>query len=326
MPFLSRRTLAAASLAVLCLPLASQAQSNYPNQPIKVIVPFPPGGGTDIVARLVTDGIRSSANWNFVIDNKAGAGGNIGIEAVAKSKPDGYTLGLGQTSNLAINPTLYPKVPFDAQKDFVPIAVIASQPVVLVVKADSPYKTLADLVAAAKAKPGQITMASAGNGTVGHLTGEVFAKQAGFQPVHVPYKGAGPAATDLLGGQVAYYFATPPAVIGFIKAGKLRALAVSSSKRLPVLPDVPTVAESGYKGFETSDWKMLVAPKGTPAEVVAKLSGEVQKALGKPETLSRLLSEGSLPGSGSPQQAAQLLQSEQQRWAAVVRGANVKVD
>lgn len=326
MNFPSRRAFAVAALAVAGLPLASLADSGYPTQPVKLIVPFPPGGGTDIVARLITESIRTSTGWNFVIDNKAGAGGNIGIEAVAKSKPDGYTLGMAQTSNLAINPSLYAKVPFDAQKDFVPIAVIASQPVVLVVKADSPYKTLADLVAAAKSKPGQITMASAGNGTVGHLTGEVFARQAGFQPVHVPYKGAGPAATDLLGGQVAYYFATPPAVIGFVKAGKLRALAVSSSKRLPVLPDTPTIAESGYKSFETSDWKMLVAPKGTPAEIVGKLSAEVQKALGKPETLSRLISEGSLPGNGSPQQAAQLLKSEQQRWAKVVRDANVKVD
>jgi tripartite-type tricarboxylate transporter receptor subunit TctC len=217
-------------------------------------------------------------------------------------------------------------MPYDARKDFVPVAVVATQPVVLVVKADAPYRTLADFVAAAKAKPGQMTLASAGSGTVGHLTGELFAKQAGYQHVHVPYKGAGPAATDLLGGQVSYYFATPQAVVSFVKAGKLRALAVSSAKRLPILPDTPTIAESGYKGFETSDWKMLVAPAGTPADIVNRLNTEVQKALGKPETISRLLAEGSLPGTGTPQQAAQLLQREQQRWAQVVRDAKVKVD
>jgi tripartite-type tricarboxylate transporter receptor subunit TctC len=316
---------ACAAAPLPLLPLIARADS-YGSEPIKLIVPFPPGGGTDTVARLIADKMRVATGWNFVVDNKAGAGGNIGMDFVAKSKPDGLTLGMGQTANLAINPSLYPKMPYDASKDFAPIAVIASQPVVLVVRADAPYKTLADLVAAAKAKPGQLTMASAGSGTVGHLTGELFARQAGFQHVHVPYKGAGPAATDLLGGQVTYYFATPQAVAGFIKAGKLRALAVSSSKRLPILPDTPTVAESGYKGFETTDWKMLVAPAGTPTDVINRLNSEVQKALGKPETLSLLLAEGSLPGSGSPQQAAQLLKSEQQRWAKVVREAKVKVD
>lgn len=322
----SRRAALCALAACAAVPLASLAQAPYGSDSIKLIVPFPPGGGTDTLSRLIIDKIRVATSWNFVVDNKAGAGGNIGLDAVAKAKGDGYTLGMGQTANLAINPSLYPKMPYDALKDFAPIAVVASQPVVLVVRADAPYKTLAELVAAAKAKPGQLTMASAGNGTVGHLTGELFARQAGFQHVHVPYKGAGPAATDLLGGQVTYYFATPQAVAGFVKAGKLRALAVSSGKRLPILPDTPTIAESGYKGFETSDWKMLVAPAGTPVDIVNRLNAEVQKALAKPETMSQLLAEGSLPGGGSPQQAAQRLRSEQQRWAAVVHQANVKVD
>lgn len=322
----SRRAVLAALTAFVVIPVAAQAQSAYPAQPIKLIVPFPPGGGTDTVARLITERLQTGNGWTIVVDNKAGAGGNIGMDAVAKSKADGYTIGMGQTANLAINPTLYPKMPYDARKDFVPVAIVASQPVVLVVRADSPYKDLADFVAAAKAKPGQLTLASAGNGTVGHLTGELFATQAGYQHVHVPYKGAGPAATDLLGGQVSYYFATPQAVVSFVKAGKMRALAVSSGKRLPILPDTPTIAESGYKGFETTDWKMLVAPAGTPADVVGKLNAEVMKALGKPETLSKLLAEGSLPGAGTPQQAAQLLRTEQQRWAQVVREAKVKVD
>ena len=323
---LSRRPVLAALLASVVAPLAVQAQGDYPSMPIRMVVPFPPGGGTDNVARLITERVQADTHWNFVIDNRAGAGGNIGLDAVAKSKGDGYTLGLGQTANLAINPSLYPKMPYDALKDLVPVAVVATQPVVLVVKAESPYHSLSDLVQAAKAKPRQVSMASAGNGTVGHLTGELFAKQAGFQHVHVPYKGAGPATTDLLGGQVDYYFGTPQAVVPFLKAGRLRALGVSSAKRLPILPDTPTIGEAGYKGFETGDWKMLVAPAGTPAAIVNRLHEEVQKALGQPQTIARLLSEGSLPGTGTPQQAAQLLRTEQQRWAHVVREAQDKVD
>jgi tripartite-type tricarboxylate transporter receptor subunit TctC len=318
-----RFTSATLLCAVAC---AAHAQGAYPSQPIKVVVPFPPGGGTDVVTRLLVEKVRASTGWTLVVDNKAGAGGNIGLDAVAKSKADGYTVGVGQTANLAINPSLYPKMPYDAAKDFVPVALVAGQPVVLVVNAASGYKTMADLVAAARQKPSTLTMASAGNGTVGHLTGEIFAKQAAIKINHIPYKGAGPAATDLLGGQVDFYFATPQTVVPFVKAGKLRALAVSSSKRLPALPEVPTIAESGYKGFDTSDWKMVVAPAGTPADVVKRLHDEVEKAMSKPETLAQLLAEGSVPMSGSVQQAAQYLKAEQQRWGTVVREANVKLD
>ena len=304
----------------------SQAQSGYPSQPIKGIVPFPPAGGTDVVARLVVEKVRAATGWTFIVDNKAGAGGNIGMDAVAKSKADGHTLGMGQTANLAINPSLHSKMPYDATKAFVPVALVAAQPVVLVVNPSSPFKTVADLVAAAKAKPSTVTMASAGNGTVGHLTGEIFSKQAGIKVNHIPYKGAGPAATDLLGGTVDFYFATPQAVVSFVKNGKLRALAVSSAKRLPVLPDVPTVAEGGFKGFDTTDWKLLVAPAGTPADIVNRLNAEVEKAMSKPETAAQLLAEGSMPLGGSAQQAAQYLKAEQQRWSAVVRESSVKLD
>ena len=326
-----RATLAIAAIGTIAastlLPLsAARAESPYPAEPIKMLVPFPPGGGTDIVTRLVVDRMREDTQWTFVVDNKAGAGGNIGLDAVAKSKPDGYTIGMGQTANLAINPALYPKMPYDPTKAFVPVALVAGQPVVLVVGPSAKFKTLAELVAAAKAKPGTLTMASAGNGTVGHLTGELFSRQAGIAATHVPYKGAGPAATDLLGGQVDYYFATPQTVIGFIKAGKLRALAVSSPQRLPVLPDVPTVAESGYKGFDTSDWKMIVAPAGTPPAVVQRLNAQVEKALGKAATIGRLQAEGSVPMWASPQQTAQFLKNEQKRWGDLVRSAHVKLD
>lgn len=312
------------ALAFACT--AALAQSSYPGQAIKVVVPFPPGGGTDIVTRVLLEKIRASTNWTMVVDNKPGAGGNIGMDAVAKAAPDGYTIGMGQTANLAINPGLYSKMPYDAGKAFVPVATVASQPVVLVVNGESKFKTLADLVTAAKAQPESLTMASAGNGTVGHLTGEIFTRQAGIQTRHIPYKGAAPAATDLLGGQVDYYFATPQAVISFIKAGKLRALAVSSAKRLPVLPDVPTVAESGYQGFDTSDWKMLVAPVGTPPDVLAKLQAEVAKALARPDTNETLQAEGSLAMVTTPQEAASFLKREQDRWGDVVRTGKVKLD
>ncbi|BEP95329.1 tripartite tricarboxylate transporter substrate binding protein [Acidovorax sp. A79] len=303
--------------------VVAQAQSAYPSQSIKVIVPFPPGGGTDAVTRMVLDKIRAGTGWTLIVENKAGAGGNIGMDAVAKAAPDGYTLGMGQTANLAINPSLYAKMPYDAAKAFAPIATIAGQAVVLVVKADSHYKTLKDLVNAAKIKPDSLTMASAGNGTVGHLTGEVFTKQVGIITRHIPYKGAGPATTDLLGGQVDYYFATPQTVISFVKAGKLRALAVSSAKRMPALPDVPTVAESGFAGFDTSDWKMLVAPAGTPPAIVSRLQAEVAKALSLPDTVATLIAEGSAPVGGTSQEAAALLKAEQQR---VVRTRNIKLD
>ena len=325
MPLITRRATLQAVLACVAAPLAS-AQTRYGSEAIRLVVPFPPGGGTDTVARLIADKLRIASGWNFVIDNKAGAGGNIGMDAVAKATADGYTLGMGQTSNLAINPALHAKMPYDARRDFTPIAVAATQPMVLVVRSDAPYETLADLVRAAKQKPGELTMASAGTGTVGHLTGELFAREAGFRHVHVPYKGAAPATADLLGGQVGYYYGTPQAVAGFLKAGKLRALAVSSGTRLPILPNTPTIAESGYQGFETSDWKMLVAPAGTPGAVVRLVNEQVMKVLGKPETISQLLAEGSLPGSGGPQQAAQLLAREQQRWAAVIKASGIKAD
>lgn len=312
-------------IAALSLAAAGALAEAYPDKPVRVVVTTVPGP-LDAFARAVLTQMGKRLKQPFVVDNKAGAGGNIGMDAVAKSKPDGYTLGVGQTANLAINPSLYSKMPYAAAKDFVPVSLLAGQPVVLVVNAASPYKTVADLVAAAKAHPSKLSMASAGNGTVGHLTGEIFAMQTGIRITHVPYKGASPAAIDLVGGQVDFYFATPQAVIAFVKSGKLRALAVSSSRRLPVLPDVPTVAEGGLKGFETTDWKMLVAPAGTPADIVRRLNAEVEKAMSKPETAAQLLSEGSIPMGGPTQQVAQFLKAEQQRWSAVVRESHVKLD
>jgi tripartite-type tricarboxylate transporter receptor subunit TctC len=320
-PFALASLLAASFIA----PSVSVAQT-FPSQPIRLVVPYPPAGATDVLARLVADKVTAGTGWTFVVDNKPGAGGNIGMDAVAKAKADGLTLGVGQTSNLAINPTLYGKMPYDAAKDFTPIAFIAQQPVVVVVRAESPYKTLADLVKASQAKDGGLTMASAANGTVGHLAGELLGRRAKFKFTHVPYKGAAPALSDLMGGQTDFMLPTPQAALPLIQGGKLRALAVTSARRLPVLPTVPTVAESGYAGFEAVDWKVLVGPAKLPADVTRRVHDEVEKALGKPDTIARLIAEGSTPMSGTSEQLAAFLKTESARWGGVVRDAAVKLD
>ncbi|MEM5432962.1 tripartite tricarboxylate transporter substrate binding protein [Cupriavidus oxalaticus] len=320
------RTVACCALPALLAAGAGVAHASdaYPAQPVRLIVPFPPAGGTDVLSRLVFNKIGMATKWNVVVENRAGAGGNIGMDGVAKARPDGYTLGMGQTANLAINPSLYPKMPYNALKDFAPVALVATQPVVLIVRNDAPYKTVADLVAAAKAK--QLSMASAGTGTVGHLTGEMFARRAGIRMLHVPYKGASPALTDLMGGQTDFYFATPPIAMPMIKAGKIRALAVTSAKRLPLLSAVPTVAESGYAGFQAEDWKALVAPAGTPPEVVARLNAEVNKALAQADTVSKLREEGSEPRGGTAKELGAFIQSENTRWGEIVRQSGARVE
>src|SRR6266849_6929208 len=234
----------------------------YPAKPIRLIVPFPPGGGTDIAARTIANKLSDSVKWTFVVENKPGAGGNLGVEQAVKSPADGYTLVIGQTSNLAINPTLYAKLPYDPLRDLSPVALVVSAPVVFVVAANSRYASLGDLLAAAKTDPGGVTFASPGNGTVSHLAGELLQRAAGVKLTHVPYKGASQALTDTLGGQVQSFMSSAPSQI---KGGRLRAIAVTSAKRSPELPDTPTIAESGYQGFEASTWYGLLAPAGTPA-------------------------------------------------------------
>lgn len=308
----------------LCAAVAS-ADTAFPSQPVKVIVPFPPAGGTDVLTRVVANEVTSrDKTWTFIIDNKPGAGGNIGLDAVAKAKKDGYTVGTGQTANLAINPSLYAKVPFDALKDFAPVVLLASQPLVLVVRADSAIKTLADLKAQAQSK--QLVMASAGAGTVGHVGGEMFARRAGIKLMHVPYKGAGPAMTDLLGGQTDIFFATPPTVLSMLKAGKLRAVAVTSLKRIDVLTSVPTVAESGYAGFVAEDWKAVVAPVGTPPEAIAKLNQAMNASLARPDVIARLKDEGSVARGGTPAELGAFMKTEHDRWGTAVRESGAKLD
>lgn len=325
----SRRNLLTTAALAALLPLAAQAQdatSAWPDKPIRFVVPYTPGGGTDAVTRHIAEKITLDTKWAFIVDNKPGGGGNIGLDMVAKSRPDGYTLGMGQTANLAINPAALAKMPFDPVKDLIPVALVAEVPTVLVVRADSPWTSLADMVKAAKSRPGQVTQALAGTGTVGHLAGEMLAKKAGFKVLNVPYKGAAPAITDLLGGQTDYMFATPQAVLGMLAGGKLRALAITSAKRVAVLPKVPTVAEQGYKGFEAVDWKVIVAPAGTPADIVKRLNAATAKALTQPALLAKLAEEGSSPMSGSPEDAARYLKAEQAEWGALIREAGIKFE
>lgn len=320
---LARRLLAAALLALVAT--AAMAQT-YPVKPIRLVVPFPPGGGTDIFARVIANKLTETLKWVVVVDNKPGAGGNIGVDFAAKAPPDGYTVVLGQTSNLAINPTLYANLPYDPLKDLIPVVGIASAPVVLVVAANSPYKSLNDIVLAAKARPGFLTFASPGNGTVSHLAGERLQRVAGIKFSHVPYKGSSQAVADVISGNVELFMASVPSAIAQLNGGKLRAIAVTSKKRVAELPRVPTVAESGYLDFEASTWYGLLVPSGTPSAIVERLNGEVNHVLEIPEVRAHIAAEGAESLGGSPEQFASLLRSEHAIWGRVVRESGAKVD
>ncbi|MCK6403589.1 MAG: tripartite tricarboxylate transporter substrate binding protein [Sphaerotilus natans subsp. sulfidivorans] len=314
-------------LALAASTLASSAFAQaWPAKPIRLVVPFPPGGGTDTIAREVSQRVAAATGWTFVIDNRSGAGGNLGVDAVAKSAPDGHTLVLGQTSNLAINPTLYARMPYDPQKDLAPVVVLAQSALVMVTGMGTPHKSVADVVAAAKARPGQLNFASPGNGTVAHLTSELFQKAAGIDTQHVPYKGAAQALTDVISGNVDLYMASVPTLIGQIRNGKLRALAVTSARRVDDLPSVATINESGFKGFDAVTWFGLLAPAGTPRDVVARLNAEFNKALQNPELRRRLGDEGADAVGGTPEQFAALIRDEIPRWGRVVRESGARVD
>jgi tripartite-type tricarboxylate transporter receptor subunit TctC len=302
------------------------AQDGYPSKPIRLVVPFPPAGGTDVLSRAISQSIIANTKWTIVVDNKPGAGGNIGLDATAKAAPDGYTIAMGQTANLAVNPALYSSMPFDPLKDFAPVALISSQPLILVVNANSPYRSLKDLVDAAKASPGKINMASSSNGTIGHIGGEIFQRRAGIKMTHVPYKGAGAAVTDLMGGSVDCFFGNTQAVGGLVTAGRLRPLAVTSPQRLGNFPNVPTIAELGYPGFEAATWSGLVAPAGTPPAIVERLNAEANRALGTNEMKAKLYEDGSTPLGGTPQQFAEFIRKEHAKWGTAVREAGIKLD
>lgn len=319
----TRRLFLALIASTACTASFGQA---WPSKPIRLVVPFPAGGGTDIIAREVTQKITEATKWSFIVDNKPGSGGAIGLDNVAKSPADGYNLVLGQTSNLAINPSLYKKLPYDPIKDLVPISMVASAPMVLVVATDSPYKSIADVVSAAKAKPGTINFASSGNGTVGHLATELFQKEAGIKLVHVPYKGAAQGMTDVIGGQVQIYMGSVPTVIGHIKNGKMRALAVTSLKRVDDIPQTPTIAESGYKKFEAATWFGILGPAKLPKEMVVKLNAEINKALQSPELQKKLSDQGADVAGSTPDGFSILIRGEMSRWGRVVKESGATID
>ena len=323
----TRRIVLASAFALLAATSGSQAWAQaWPTKPIRIVVPFPPGGGTDTIARETSQRVAAATGWTFVIDNKPGAGGNIGADAVAKSPADGYTLVIGQTSNLAINPTLYARMPYDSQKDLAPIVLLANAPLVMVTGVGTPLKTLADAVQSAKARPGSLNFASPGNGTVAHLTSVMFQRAAGVQTQHIPYKGAAQALTDVISGTVELYMSSVPTLISQIRNGKLRALAVTSARRVDDLPNVPTINESGYQGFDAVTWFGLLAPAGTPRDVVTRISVEFNKALQNPELRKRLGDEGADPAGGTPEQFAALIKDEVPRWGKVVKESGARVD
>lgn len=318
--------LAMGLIASLPLMSAIAQTDNWPTKPVRAIVPFPAGGGTDIVARDVTQKIASATKWTFVIDNKPGSGGNLGIDAAAKAPADGYNLVIGQTSNLAINPSLYSKLPYDPVKDLTPIGLIGNAPLLLVVANNSPFKTLGDVISAAKAQPGFINYATSGNGTVAHLATELLQREAGIKLTHIPYKGASQGLTDVIGGQVQLYMSSVPTLLGHIKNGKLRALAVTAAKRTDDLPLVPTVAESGYKGFEAVTWFGLLGPAKLPAAVVTTTNAELNKALNSTDLRKKLEDQGLNVTPSSSEEFGKLIKADIAKWAPVVKDSGAKVD
>ena len=317
--------------AALALPTALFAQGAWPSKPVRIVVPFAPAGTTDILARALAPELTRVFGQPFVIENKPGAGGNLGADQVAKSAPDGYTFLMGTVGTHAINPALYPKMPYDHVKDFVPVTLVAGVPNVLVMnpaKAEA-YKinSVPDLIRYAKAHPGQLNMASSGNGTSIHLAGELFKTMTGTFMVHFPYRGSGPALLDLIGGNMDLMFDNLPSAMPQIKGGKLKALAVTSAERSAAVPELPTIAEAGgLKGFEASSWFGLLAPAGTPADIVARVQQETAKALATPAMKERLLSQGAIPSGMSPADFSKLIAAETKKWAEVVKASGAKVD
>ncbi len=314
-----------AGLAAILLTAAAFAQS-YPTKPIRLIVPFAAGGGNDNVARLVGKSLSDSLGQQMVIDNRPGAGGVLGAELAAKSPPDGYTLFLGGVGSHAINPNLHERLPYDPVRDFAPVILLASAPLILVLHPSVPADSIREFIALARAKPGQLDYASNGNGSSSHLAAVMFEAMAGVAMVHVPYKGLSPALTDLLSGRVQLMFSSVVAILPHIKAGKLRSLAVTGSKRLSSMPELPTVAESGLIGYEASSWYGVLAPAGTPKEIIARLNAETVKALEQPEVRNSLLAEGAEPIGGPPEKFAAHIKSENERLGKLIRDAKIRLE
>nr|WP_325343556.1 tripartite tricarboxylate transporter substrate binding protein [Xylophilus sp.] len=318
-----------AGQAALLATIGARAEEDYPRRPIRLIVPFTPGGSADILARAVGQELGKAWGQPVVVDNAPGAGGSLATEKALRAAPDGYTLFMAHLGTLAVNPHLYPKLKLDPTRDFVPVAYVARVPNVLVVHPSVPARNLQELVALARSKPDALSYGSGGNGSAAHITMESLKLQTGMPLMHVPYRGTAPSVNDLLAGQVQALFTGTPALLPHIKAGKMRALAVSSARRIDSLPDVPTVAESklpGTAGFDADQWYGLVAPAGTPAAIVARLNAEVNKAIGSAEVARRFAGEGAEPMPTTPAAFGQLIAREVKRWGAVIRDAHVTVD
>ena len=302
------------------------AQSgSYPNKPIKFIVPYPPGGGTDVIARIVQEPLSSNLGQQVIIENRGGAGGSIGSEAAARSAADGYTV-LFTLSSHTINPAIYPKLTFNTEKDFLPVVTIASLPQILVANPDFPAKNVKDVIDMAKAKPGTVAYASVGNGSPGHLAGAMMAGGANVKMTHIPYRGGGPAVTDVMGGQVPLLWVSIPAAANFVKAGKLKALAVSTTKRSAVFPDVPTMIESGFKDFEVDSWYAMFVPANTPKAAVDRLNAAANKVLASPEVKEKLLNQGAEAVGGSPEALGRVVKAELVKWDKVVKENGIKAE
>jgi tripartite-type tricarboxylate transporter receptor subunit TctC len=307
------------------------AQGNWPTKPVRIVVPFAAGGTTDILARAVAPELSKAFGQQFIVDNRAGAGGNVGADIVAKSAPDGYTLLMGTVGTHGINRALYDKLPYDPIKDFAPITMVAGVPNVMVMQTEKArtlgINNVADFVKYAKAHPGKVNMASSGNGTSIHLSGELFKSMSGIYMVHFPYRGSGPALLDMVGGTMDVMFDNLPSSMPQIKAGKLKALAVTSAKRSDALPDVPTIEQAaGLKGFDASSWFGLLAPAGTPPDIVNRIQQEVAKSLNTPAIKEKMLAQGAIPSGNTPAEFARLIDSEHKKWAKVVKDSGAKVD
>ena len=311
--------------AALFLPVAV-AQPSYPSRPLRLVVPFPPGGPTDIVARPVAQKLSEQLGQQVLVDNRGGAGGNIGAESVAHAAPDGYTLLMGTVGTQAINPALYSKLAYEPTRDLAPVALVAAAPVVLVVHPSVGAKSVKELLELARSKPGRLTFGSAGSGTPGHLTGEMFNGVTAAALTHVPYKGSAPAVTDLIGGQINLMFDPVQSVLPHIRAGRIRALAVSSSRRSGALPDVPTFGEAGVPGLETTAWWGILVPRNTPREVIARLSAEAQRAVQAADVRERLSAVGIEPMGLGAEAFGEFEKAELAKWGKAVRESGAKVD
>jgi tripartite-type tricarboxylate transporter receptor subunit TctC len=298
----------------------------YPTRPVRLIVPYAPGGNVDITARTISPGMTAFLGQTIVVDNRPGAGGNLGVNLVAHAAPDGYTLLMGSSGPLSINPVIFKDIQYDSLKDFAPISTVHVVALVFVVNQKSPLSTIQELIARMKANPGKVTIATAGAGTTNHFAMELFASMTGTQPLHVPYKGSGPALTELLGGQVDAVVDQLTASMGYIKDGRLKVLAITSSQRSPALPNVPTLEESGLKGYEASTYIGVLAPASTPGPVVKRLNEAIRKVMSSPDVVEKLRGLGTEPGASSPEQFRKMIRDELMKWREVARKANLKFE